>query len=181
VCYEARQQGCRFSDEIAGVVSYSSKNHAVVAGVTNESRCWSRHPYQNCTVRCRPEFGDHLHIRRATDCRSRLAAERASQGAGRSRTRCSIDGGAEALSLRGVECRVEGAIGRRVEPGAGRRAEERAKSLIDGHIDGCGVCGVESRGHPRIDPPIGGSCLRSSSGARDRAPILPAHSTRLPD
>jgi len=33
----------------------------------------------------------------------------------------------------------------------------RAKSLIDGHIDGRIVLGVEPRSHPRIDPPVAGA------------------------
>ena len=36
-------------------------------------------------------------------------------------------------------------------------AEVRAKSLIDAHIDGRVLFGLEWRSHPRIDPPLDGA------------------------
>ena len=157
--FGARRQGCRFSREMSGASRSSRHYRLVLAEVTTESGCGSKHSNQDCAVWCRPEPGNRLHIERAARRRNQLAVERASQRGAHSRTQSGTDSGAEVPSLCGVGCDVEGATGCRVEPRVRRGAERRAKSLIDGHIDGRVVPGLEPRSQPGSDPPLAGSNL----------------------
>jgi len=132
---------------------------------------FARQSHRECRIRCRSEFGTRPCLERATERRSQSAIERVTERAIRGRARPGADSGAEAPSLYGVDCGADGVIGRRVEPSAHCGTDERAKSLIDGHIeghiDGRGMCGIECPSHPGIDPPGAGA-----SAGQDRCPCF---------
>ncbi len=189
---EARQQRCRFSGRSSGFgvrerssrfsgnlsgTSRSSRHYRpVLAEVTHETGCGSQYSRRNCGVR----FGTRCHIQpqtqRAVQRPTQLAAERAGQTGTRCVTDSRIeagvdaqtDSGAEVPSLCGVGCGAEGATGCHVEPRVRREAEERAKSLIDGHIDGRVVFGLEPRSQPGSDSHPADAGLRQNSGPSSR-------------
>ena len=146
---------------------------------------FARQPHRECRIRCRSEFGTRPCLERATERRSQCAIERVTERAIRGRARPGADSGAEAPSLCGIDCGADGGIGRRVDAGAGRRTEERAKSLTGSHIDGqvdgrvdCRVVpGVEPRSHPRIDPPPADAGFSQDSGPSSRT--LPQNQGRV--
>jgi hypothetical protein len=133
----------------------------------------SKDPHRNCGVR----FGTQCHVQpktqRAAHGRTQLAAERASQAGTRCATRrpvhCQTEKGVDVLTDSGAQFPSLGAIGRRIEPHVRRAAESRAKCLIDGHIDGRVVPGLEPRGHPGIDSPLASASLRYSPGLSGHA------------
>ena len=152
---------------------FSNRHHAVLTELTHETGCGLKDSHRNYGVQLGTECQAQPQTQRAAQCRTQHAAERANQAGTHCATRCAIDCRAE----RGVEVRTDsgaefpslGAIGRFVEPRPRRATDCRAKSLIDCHIDGRSVLGVEPRSHPRIDPPVASSSLRHSSKPSGRA------------
>jgi len=124
--------------------------------ITVAFRCRTRHSHRDCGVHFGPDFSAEPRIRPATDCAIHLAiesvSESASHGAVGCRTRpragCGADGAIDCILV----CRADFGVLPRVGFGGLPGAEVRAKSLIDGHIDGRSVLGLEPRSHPRIDP-----------------------------
>jgi hypothetical protein len=149
---------------------FSNRHHAVLAELTHETGCGSKHPHRNCGVR----FGTQRHIQpqtqRAVQRRTQLAAERASQAGTHCATRCAIDcrveSGVEVLTDGGAEFPSLGAIDDCAEPRTHRATDRRAKSLSDGHIDYDSERGLEPRSHPRIDPLIASASAGSGSGSQ---------------
>jgi len=190
VCFEARQPGCRSSEETRGTRRdntwdggrRSGQYHALFAGVTNVRNCGSKHPHRNRGVRFRTQCHARPQTQRAVQRRTQLAAERLSQAGTRCATRrpvhCQVEGGVNVLTDRGAEPPSLGAIGRRAEPRTRRAADKSAKPLIDGHIDGRIVLGIEPRSHPRIDPPVAG---RSASVGLRPSAVEPVHRPRPAD
>jgi len=137
--------------------------------------CGAKHPHRNCGVRFRTQCHARPQTQRAVQRRTQLAAERVSQAGTRCATRrpvhCQVEKGVDVLTDSGAELPSLGAIGRRAEPRTRRAADCRAKSLIDGHIDGRIVLGVEPRSHPRIDPPVARSSASSGLGPSAIDPV----------
>ena len=121
------------------------------------------------------------HIGGATGRRGQPAAERASQAGVRCRvhrtTDCGIERRAEFLIDGGAEFPGLSAVDGRARLGTRRAAIRPAKSLIDGHIDGRVVFGIECRGHSRSDPSLAGASAGLSLGPQAAGPA--AASVRL--
>lgn len=130
----------------------------------------ARHSHRDCGVHFGPDFSTQPRTRPATDCATYLATESVSEsvshGAVGCRTRpragCGADGAVDCTLV----CRADSGVLPRVGFGGLPGAEIRAKSLIDGHIDGRIVLGLEPRSHPRIDPLIAGASAGSGSGSQ---------------
>jgi len=119
------------------------------------------HSHRDCGVHFGPDFSTKPRIRPATGCATHLAtesvSESASHGAVGCRTRPRTDCGADGTIDCTLVCRADFGVLPRVGSGLLSGAEVRAKSLIDGHIDGRVVFGIECRSHSRIDPPVAGA------------------------
>ena len=132
------------------------------------SRCRTRHSHRDCGVHFGSDFSTKPRIRPATDCATCLAIESVSESAShgavgcrtRPRTGCRADGAVDCTHV----CRADFGVLPRVGSGLLSGAEVRAKSLIDGHIDGRVVFGIECRSHPRIDPPVASASAGSDLG-----------------
>ena len=135
---------------------FSNRHHAVLTELTHETGCRSQNSHRNCGVRVQTQCHARPQTQRAVQCRTQLAAERASQAGTRCATRrpvdCQVEKGADVLTDSGAELPSIGAIDGRAEPRTRRAADQRAKSLIDGHIDGRILLGVEPRSHPGLTP-----------------------------
>jgi len=124
-------------------------------------RRFARHSHRDCGVHFGSDFSTEPRIRPATDCATCLATESVSESEShgavgcrtRPRTGCGADGAIECALVCRADFGVLPRVGFRVLPGA----EARAKSLINGHVDGRVVFGIECRSHPRIDPPVAGA------------------------
>ena len=130
--------------------------------------CGSKDSHRNCGVRLGTQRRIQPQTQRAVQGRTQLATERASQAGARCATRravdCRIERGVRVPTDHGPEFRGLGAIDHRAQPRTRRATDWRAKSLSDGHIDGGSERGLESRSHPRIDPPVAGASAGLGSG-----------------
>jgi len=135
----------------------------------------AKHPHRNCGVRFRTQCHARPQTRRAVQRRTQLAAERASQAGTRCATRrpvhCQVEKGVDVLTDSGAEFLGLRGVGRRVEPRTRRATDCSAKSLIDRHIDGRTVLGVEPRSQPRIDPPVAGRSAGLGLGSSAMEPV----------
>ncbi len=153
---------------------FSNVHRAVLAELTRQTGSGSKHPHRNCRVHFGAQGRTEPQTQRAAQRRSQLATQCAGQAGTHCEIRraidCRIERGVEVPTDCGVECHGPGAIGCRVQPRVRRGTERRAKLLIDDHIDGRIVLGLEPRGQPGSDSPPASARLRQNSGPSSRAP-----------
>jgi hypothetical protein len=137
----------------------------------------ARHAHWDCGIHFGADFSTEPRIRPATDYATwpatESASESASHGAVGCRTRPGTVCGADGAINCALVCRADFRVLRRLGFGGLPGAEIRVKSLIDGHIDGRAVFGVECQSHPRVDPPVAGA----SASLSPRPQAMPGSSS----